>query len=312
MSRRGFTLIELLVVIAVIAILIAMLVPAVQKVREASARAQCQNNIKQMGIALHNHHDTNKSFPKGCQDGPTPFGSIRQGWPPYLLPYVEQGAAASLYDLTQSPFGTSNSATPTSATNTNLAVWLCPSDRGVVNVKMPWGYFSLGNYMPFFGLRDLGDAFTAPLSQRTAMAPNYGARINEITDGTSNTMIMSEYLRSTGGAPNPGEVEQRGMVWQSDETGGGSITAKFPPNTASNDVFYPNWWCVNDPLGNLPCITGTTNGSDHTAAARSRHTGGVNVLLCDGSVRFVDQSVNLATTWRPLVTIAGEETIGDF
>jgi len=311
-SHRAFTLVELLVVIAIIGILIALLLPAVQKVREAAARIQCTNNLKQIGLALHGYHDINGTLPKGTVNGATPFTGIRDGWPAYLLNYLEQDNVSKKYTLGIGPFGTSNSATPTSATNSLLAIFLCPSDNGLRQAQLPWGFFSFGNYSPFFGIRDLGTAFTTTGGQRSAMSVNFGARIAVITDGTSNTMVFGEYLRSSGKAPNPGEIDQRGMIWQSDEPGGGAIFAKFGPNTTSNDVFYPNWWCVNLPAQNLPCVRGSTNGIDHTVAARSRHPGGVNVLLCDGSARFVSDSVALATVWQPLVTIGGGESISGF
>src|SRR5262245_36628968 len=104
LRRRGaFTLIELLVVIAVIAILIALLLPAVQKVREAANRAQCTNHLKQMGLGLHNHHDSKGAFPKGVQTGATPYSGNREGWPAYLLPFIEQDNAARLYTPGISP-----------------------------------------------------------------------------------------------------------------------------------------------------------------------------------------------------------------
>jgi prepilin-type N-terminal cleavage/methylation domain-containing protein/prepilin-type processing-associated H-X9-DG protein len=313
--RGGFTLIELLVVIAIIAILISMLVPAVQKARESANVVWCKNNMKQQGIALHSFHDARGSFPKGCQNGATPFTGSREGWPAYLLPYLENEAAARLYTLGLginyvSP--NSNSSSPTAATNTVIPSWLCPSDNGVVMVQAPWGYFTLGNYLVFFGGQDLGEAFLANNAQRAAFGPNYGARILEIGDGTSNTMLMGEYLRSSGQAPAPGEVDQRGMIWQSDEPGGGCIFTKYEPNTTNADFFFPSYWCVNLPVRNLPCRTGTSAGTDHTVASRSSHFGGVNVLMADGSVRFINQSVNLDTVWRPLATIAGSEILPDF
>lgn len=311
--RRGFTLIELLVVIAIIGVLIGLLLPAVQKVREAANRLKCQNNLKQIAIAIHNYANANgDTFPKGTQNSTINFGPPRLGWFPYLLPFLEQDAVYRQFNFTAGStpaFGTSNSATSTSPTAVVISTYLCPSDPGPTQGQYPWGYFSLGNYAPFFGGLDMGGANPAVLSsaQRAAFGLNWGARFADFQDGTSNTMIFSEYLRSTGTVSGGYGQDQRGMLWQGDEPGGGHIYTRFTPNTSNPDIFYPSWWCVDRPLMNLPCVTGSTDGSDHTAAARSRHVGGVSVAMGDGSVRFVTQTVDLMGVWRPMVTLAGGE-----
>jgi prepilin-type N-terminal cleavage/methylation domain-containing protein/prepilin-type processing-associated H-X9-DG protein len=311
--RRAFTLIELLVVIAIIGVLVGLLLPAVQKVREAANRMKCQNNLKQIVLALHNYTLSNSdTFPKGAQNSTVNFGSPRLSWFPYLLPFLEQDAVYRNFNFTASStptFGTSNSATPTSPTAAVISTYVCPSDMGPTTGYYPWGYFSLGNYMPFFGGLDLGGANPAvlPNNQRAAFGLNWGARIADFQDGTSNTMIFGEYLRSTGTTSGGFGQDQRGMLWQSDEPGGGHIYTRFTPNTTNPDIFYPSWWCVDQPQIGLHCVTGSTDGSDHTAASRSRHAGGVNVGMGDGSVRFVSQSVDLMNVWRPMATIAGGE-----
>jgi len=304
-SRRpGFTLIELLVVIAIIAILIGLLLPAVQKVREAAARMKCQNNLKQIGIALHNYSNVQGAFPKGCQDNTGIFTPPREGWPPYLLTYLEQGNVASQYTFNHPNGWQGSSTTATSPTNATIPSFMCPSDPGAQRGQFPWGYLSVGNYLPFFSGANLGNASTATASNQTALGYNYGARFGDITDGTSNTAVMSEYLRSTGDPQ-----DQRGMVWQSDEPGGGHIYSHLSPNSGV-DIFYPQWWCVNAPQRNLPCTTGSTGGNDHTATARSLHTNGVGVLFADGAVKFVTNGVDVTTVWRPLATISGGEVLG--
>ena len=101
-------------------------------------------------------------------------------------------------------------------------------------------------------------------------------------------------------------VDQRGMLWQSDEPGGGILLTKLSPNSSTPDVFYPDSWCVNRP--DQPCITGSTDGNDHTAGARSQHAGGVYVAMGDGSVHFIANAIDLGV-WRAMATIAGNEPV---
>jgi prepilin-type N-terminal cleavage/methylation domain-containing protein/prepilin-type processing-associated H-X9-DG protein len=308
--HAAFTLIELLVVIAIIAILIGLLVPAVQKVRETAARMQCSNNLKQLVLALHNRHDACGSFPKGCVwNNGTYYDAPRTGWNYSLFPYIEQDniykqLPASAANQQWYPWWSAEATSANGPTRQVIKTWLCPSDSGVLLNSQPWGVFSLGNYHAFFGGLNLGGARANDPSQRAALGVNYGARMTEITDGTSNTVVLGEYLRSRGAAN-----DQRGMPW-GDQPGYGQIYTQLSPNSGSPDLLYVGW-CDNQPNLNLPCIDGDS-GPNNTVAARSRHTGGVNVALGDGSVRFVSQGVDLLTVWRPLATIAGGEVIPNF
>jgi prepilin-type N-terminal cleavage/methylation domain-containing protein/prepilin-type processing-associated H-X9-DG protein len=316
----GFTLIELLVVIAIIGILIALLLPAVQRVREAALRAQCANNLKQFGLAFHSHHDALGQFPKGAvwtgrrdtpyDIGPPPYYTFpRSGWNYHLFPFLEQdnlyrqlppSAAQNEWE----PWGSDEAENPNGPTRVVVATAMCPSDEGSRTETERWGYFSLGNYHVFFGGLSLGGAVADDPSQRAAFGINFGARITDITDGASNTMIMSEYLRSRG-AGN----DQRGLWW-GDEPGYGQLYTQLAPNSRSPDLLYPGW-CDNQPQANLPCRDGNY-GPNNTVAARSRHSGGVNVLFGDGAVRFVQQGVDLNGVWRPLATIGGGEIVGGY
>lgn len=310
LQRPAFTLIELLVVIAIIAVLIALLVPAVQKVREAAARTQCQNNLKQLGLALHNHHDTKGRFPKGLVwNNGNYYDAPRTGWNYSLFPYIEQDNVykklpPSAANQQWYPWWSAEANDPNGPTRAIITTWLCPSDSGILTESQPWGVFTMGNYHAVFGGMNLGQARTASSSQRGAMGVNFGARVGDITDGTSNTMVVGEYLRSLG-AGN----DQRGLLW-GDQPGYGHLYTQLSPNSSSPDLLYSGW-CDNQPGQNLPCINGDS-GPNNTVAARSRHTGGLNVVLGDGSVRFIADSIDLLTVWRPLATISGGESIGNY
>ena len=320
--RHGFTLVELLVVIAIIGILIALLLPAVQAARVAARRAQCSNNLKQLALATHGHADAHKRFPMGCQNQSFPFGAPRQSWLPYVLPYLEEQNVLSKYDFDLHKgangiysydvhFQTANSMTVDASTSVVIPSLLCPTDIGVTTGQFAWGYFSFGNYLAVFGGLTLGGANPATIQpkDRAAFGVNFGAEFAEFRDGASKTMIYAEYLRSTGETAASGVmIDQRGMLWQADEPGGGSIYTAHSPNSSTPDIFYPNSWCVPRPERNLPCMVGVTSGADHTAGARSLHPGGVVVALGDGSVRFIDDSIHL-DLWQDMATIAGGEVV---
>jgi hypothetical protein len=307
-------------VIAIIGVLVALLLPAVQAAREAARRAQCTNNLKQLVLGTLNYAGAQKTFPKGADSNPHPFGPPRQSWLPYVLPFIERQTVMASYsfNIGKGPNGVytspvnyygANASTPTSPCAIVIPALLCPSDtEGITVSNWPWGYFSLGNYPAFFGGEDNRTAHPAAIlsKNRAVFGFNAGARFADITDGTSNTMIFGEYLRSTGENVG-GRIDERGMLWQSDEPGGGALMTALSPNSTSPDIFYINSWCANHPERNLPCITGSTDGNDHTAGARSLHPGGVSVALADGSVRFVTDSVSLNDVWKPMVTMAGEE-----
>lgn len=310
-SSYGFTLVELLVVIAIIGILVALLLPAIQAARESARRGQCQNNIKQLVLALHLRHDAHGIFPMGTvwTNRNAYYDNPRSGWSHVIYPYLEEGAT---YDQLPKAAGAQNwmpwwdpvSLSANSPTKVVIPTWLCPSDDGALTNTQAWGTFSLGNYHAFFGGLNLAGAVAGKRLELGPMGIDFGAQLKDITDGTSKTLLLGEYLRSRGGP-----VDQRGMIW-GDQPAYGSVYTQLSPNSGSPDLIYQGW-CDNQPNVNLPCIQGDT-GPNNTAASRSRHPGGVYVAMADSSVRFVSDDVDLINVWRPLVTIAGQEVIPDF
>jgi type II secretory pathway pseudopilin PulG len=300
-----------LVVIAIIGILVALLLPAIQAARESARRGQCQNNIKQLVLALHLRHDAHGSFPQGTvwTNRSAYYDNPRSGWSHIIYPYLEEGAT---YDQLPKAAGSQNwmpwwdplSYTANSPTRVVIPTWLCPSDDGALLNTQDWGTFSLGNYHAFFGGLNLRGAVDGKHLELGPMGIDFGARLKDITDGSSKTMILGEYLRSRGGP-----LDQRGMIW-GDQPAYGSVYTQLSPNSGSPDLIYIGW-CDNQPNANLPCIQGDT-GPNNTAASRSRHPGGVYVAMADSSVRFVSDDVDLIKVWRPLVTIAGQEVIAEF
>jgi prepilin-type N-terminal cleavage/methylation domain-containing protein len=204
-GRSGFTLIELLVVIAIIAILIALLVPAVQKVRDAAARAQCQNNLKQVALGLHNYHDVYKSLPPGCAQDQPPFGTAAGGWGSswkvYLLPYIEQGAIFNKWQFNNSS-GYTNANNIALVNNVTIPSYRCPSSPlpDMSPYSNTSGYLEMfSSYTGISGATDTtidsqvntGNG-NGPNSGGGVLFPSSKIKLTGITDGTSNTMMVGE------------------------------------------------------------------------------------------------------------------------
>ncbi|MFO0866025.1 MAG: DUF1559 domain-containing protein [Gemmataceae bacterium] len=306
--RRAFTLIELLVVIAIIAVLIALLVPAVQKVREAAARSQCQNNLKQIGLALHGYHDSYKVLPPGYIYYQSPWKGqtdySESCWPYRILPYIEQ---TSLYKTVNyasfagggNSFGQGTAVTAT-VRATPLSIFRCPSDSwdgqaAFGNVIMRGSYVGNGGIGPqTFNQTGAVDHTTPGLLYNcSALA------LQTITDGTSNTAMVSEVINPTGNDHRGCMYYPTGPVYQHNST----------PN-AGTDLLRSGQY-VNDPMAPATTAFNSWNDVNQTMTARSRHTGGVNLGLGDGSVRFVANNVTIAT-WNALGTSRNNDQLGDF
>jgi prepilin-type N-terminal cleavage/methylation domain-containing protein/prepilin-type processing-associated H-X9-DG protein len=331
--RRGFTLIELLVVIAIIAVLIALLLPAVQAAREAARRSQCTNNLKQLGLAVHNYHSINDSLPPGriIPSGTNPAifsGAQNTTWFNLMLPLIEQGAMGNAYNFTlgaegpQTPLPQGFFANSTVAA-TKIGIFQCPSDRQNM-FQIPTSYvggalsgpqMTKGNYAVSWGNTNWNQATpkgtTTPYLQ-SAFGHNGNISFATILDGTSTTVFAAEVLQ---GALN----DVRGLMW-STVPGGASVMTRFTPNQFKDylNLQKADWlnrtvFCTSEPVLRLPCNLNNDDAGDREAFAgsRSRHPGGVNVLMGDGSVRFIKDSINDAT-WRALHTInAGEVLSAD-
>jgi prepilin-type N-terminal cleavage/methylation domain-containing protein/prepilin-type processing-associated H-X9-DG protein len=338
-SRRAFTLIELLVVIAIIAVLIALLLPAVQAAREAARRIQCVNNMKQLGLALHNYHDVHNSLPpgriwaprpgKGAGDFPSIFaGAQNTTWFILMLPMMEQTPLANSFNFTLGSEGYYGAGLAVAAgffanstvAGTKISSFQCPSDREnqfQINTNYQGGLlsgpiFTKGNYAVSWGNTNWGAQYATNLSgQYLKSAFGHDGRISvaSVTDGTSNTVFVGEVLQ---GSLN----DIRGVMWSS-VSGGSSFMTRFTPN-AFNDYLNitsggdyldndPGLFCTSEPVLQLPCFAGASDNSAF-AGARSRHAGGINVGLGDGSVRFVKNSIS-PQIWIGINTISGGEVI---
>ncbi|MDD4270934.1 MAG: DUF1559 domain-containing protein [Thermoguttaceae bacterium] len=313
--RRGFTLVELLVVIAIIGILIALLLPAVQAAREAARRSQCTNNLKQIGLATHNYHDTFKALPPG---GRNPHW---QTWFHALLPFIEQAALKDMWNPAYQYHlgGNINVAQALK----DLATMRCPSDIDSQSYR--------GNYVcnaGNVGVNGTGSVNLAVLASRTlasgTVVKNGGApfiiatdaggfRYTELpwmVDGLSNTLGFSECLQGqvgTGVSGTANVADIRGGLYHAAFCW---FTTWFPPNYEGPDVNPDSGNCCV-PKENAPCVSAQMVGGPTSLAARSRHPGGVNVNLLDGSVRFVSDTIEWAT-WQALSTSEGNETINSY
>ena len=330
--RRGFTLIELLVVIAIIGILVALLLPAVQAAREAARRMQCLNNLKQIGLAMHNYHSAHDKFPPGRLVNPVDTQGRCFSAYAHLLPYLEADTLFSPINFNANPEDAVNGV----ALDQTIPFFLCPSDQ---NRKLQ-GTSAVHNY-------PLNTGTTYPVSPRNAFGTpvtgvyfeNSAVGFRDILDGSSQTVCISETVKSEGGPSTwDGVSKTNGFVLTAgndnlyagppltdyvsqchgsglllQQTRGSRWLYGAPGHSMYNHMRTPNDRDI-DCRGGIPHSIKTDalwRALSHNVAARSRHPGGVHALFCDGHVQFVANSVNLAT-WQALGSRDGGDLAAEF
>jgi prepilin-type N-terminal cleavage/methylation domain-containing protein/prepilin-type processing-associated H-X9-DG protein len=346
---RAFTLIELLVVIAIIGVLIGLLLPAVQKVREAAARAQCANNLKQIGLALHNYHETNMFFPQAYRllptadpSAPPGSGTFGAGAFVLILPYLEQNNLFAEIDVTKAALSSANMPPANPAYTTSIKTYLCPSSPGestvVYSAELANSFNNFGiavtpaaglifgrtDYCPDAGMMaDLPGISINAGASIICQPPDGPVRIVDISDGTSNTMMVVEdggrpgWYGSRGAASEPaiGGYQPvmgtyQGGTYGPAPQGGGAWADPLNYNATNGADPSGSGIAAGGGFLGIPAALWTcANGCSNDSEIFSFHIGGSNVVFGDGSVRFVKNGLTMNQV-QALLSRAGGEVIG--
>ncbi|MDX2038189.1 MAG: DUF1559 domain-containing protein [Isosphaeraceae bacterium] len=337
-NRRGFTLIELLVVIAIIAVLIALLLPAVQAAREAARRAQCTNNLKQIGLGLHNYHSAVGTFPMGnMRAAEYASGPTYTDWGTFsalalVLPYMEQTQIYNACNFSWNVWYADGNTINLTVWNLQVKAFLCPSDsnagrdhfnnyHGSYGTGLdPWATRTNGFFAPryaSYGIQDFTDGTSSTIAYVEALVGDYNVlnkkfrgmasgvdggwagKIN-FRDARQNLNLVNQEIDLCANAIRtaPGSNSNRGYRWQT-----GS-----PGLSLTNIIVTPNMQRFGFSACRLDCSAGCGTDFGHLFNPTSLHPGGINVLFADGSVRFVKDTVN-QNTWLSLGTRDGEEVL---
>ncbi len=319
-KRDGFTLIELLVVIAIIAILVALLLPAVQQAREAARRSSCKNNLKQLGLAMHNYHDTHRVFPPGYVDERGSGGTIADNephwsWTAMILPFVEQGPLFDQINVGSSPRVVMANASNLQAMGNPIASFRCPSDAGAPLVQSNLGQRVIDSngtdvgtaVMNYVGVNNSRNIRRTSGSNPASNAVGLFFRdsrtsFRDITDGTSNTLLVGERAWKVRTTP----IFAGSLFVLRDMNAGG-------PAEAHGDQGM---------LGAMGSTITSINGNPATQGNRqmfaSQHDGGAQFVLADGSVRFISENIDhnisdpIDSTLERLVGISDGQVVGEF